>query len=347
MTTIDADAHVIESAKTWSYLGDDEKHFAPIILDRVSGGTIPQAGPSKTDQYWFSGNHIQPKDNADTTSMDETSREMGNVEARLAHMDELEIDIQILYPTIFLVPTARNSAQEVAQYKAYNRWLADIWEMSNGRLRWAACVPTSAINLAAEEIAFAKAHGACCVFMRPFECDRYIGDPYFDPLLRAAADHDLAISIHSGNGSKYDNLFHEGHNFGRFKLAMISSFHWLLENQIPAQYPVIRWAFIEASSAWLPYALGDVEKRLSRKGKRLSDDPLRENNIFVTVELSDDIPAVINRVGDKNLVVGTDYGHTDTSAQIEALRMLRDREGVAASSVDQILGPNPVRLYSL
>ena len=142
-------------------------------------------------------------------------------------------------------------------------------------------------------------------------------------------------------------MFHEGHNFGKFKLAMIAQFHWLLENQIPSKYPDIRWAYIEASSNWLPYALGDVRKRLSRKGRKLSDDPLGDNNIWVPLELSDAIPYVIGCVGDDNLVVGTDYGHTDTSAQIEALRMLKNREGVSAASVDKILGVNPTNLYGL
>ena len=51
--------------------------------------------------------------------------------------------------------------------------------------------------------------------------------------------------------------------------------------------------------------------------------------------------------GDENLVVGTDYGHTDTSAEIEALRILREGGTVAAASVDKILGPNSERLYGL
>ena len=347
MTTIDADAHVIESDRTWSYLAEDERHFAPLVLDMVAGELQPRSGPRPASQFWYSGDFIQPKDNADTVSMDAESREMGNVAARLAHMDQLQIDMQILYPTIFLAPCARDAAQEAAQYRAYNRWLADIWQLSGGRLRWAACAPLYSLHKVRDELAFAKEHGACCVFVRPFECDRYVGTSYFDPLFRAAAKLDLAICFHSGNGSYAINNFHEGHNFGRFKLAMIAQFHWLLENELPRKYPDIRWAFIEASSAWVPYALGDVEKRLTRKGKRLSDSPLADNNIWVTVEMTDDIPYVLDRVGDNNLIVGTDYGHTDTSAQIEALRLLKERDGISPASVDKILGPNPTKLYAL
>lgn len=313
MTTIDSDAHVIESDRTWGYLAEDERHFAPVVLDMAAGEDQPQSGPRPASQFWYSGDFIQPKDNADMESMDSDSREMGNVESRLAHMDQLAIDMQILYPTIFLAP----------------------------------CAPLYSLHKVRDELAFAKEHGACCVFVRPFECGRYVGVSYFDPLFRAAAELDLAICFHSGNGSYPINNFHEGHNFGRFKLAMIAQFHWLLENELPRKYPDIRWAFIEASSAWVPYALGDVEKRLIRKGKRLSDSPLADNNIWVTVEMTDDIPYVIDRVGDNNLIVGTDYGHTDTSAQIGALRLLKERDGISPASVEKILGPNPTKLYAL
>jgi len=347
MPTIDADAHVIESERTWSYLAADERRYAPMVLEMVAGEVQEQTGPVPARRFWYSGDSIQPVDNADTATMDAESREMGNVQARLAHMDRLDIDVQVLYPTIFLAPCAHDAAHEAAQYRAYNRWLADIWKIAGDRLRWAACAPMYSMHRVRDELAFAKDHGACCVFVRPFECDRYVGESYFEPLFDAAAELDLAIAFHSGTASYRDFAFHGGHNFGRFKLAMVSQFHWMLEYGIPKKYPNLRWAFIEASASWVPYALGDVEKRLRRKGQKLSDSPLADNNIWVTVETTDDIPCIIDRAGDDNLVVGTDYGHTDTSAQIEALRLLRESGDIPRDSVDRILGPNPIRLYGL
>ncbi len=347
MPTIDADAHVIESERTWSYLNADERRYAPMMLEMTSGEVQEQVGPAPTRRFLYSGNTIQPVDNADTATMDAESREMGNVHARLAHMDQLDIDTQVLYPTVFLAPTAQDAAQESAQYRAYNRWLADIWKIGGDRLRWAACAPMYSMHRVRDELAFAKDHGACCIFMRPFECDRYIGESYFEPLFDAAAELDLAIAFHSGTASRQNYDFHGGHNFGRFKLAMIAQFHWMLEYDIPKKYPAIRWAFIEASANWVPYALGDVAKRLKRKGRKLSDNPLADNNIWVTVEMTDDIPYIVDRVGDTNLIVGTDYGHTDTSAQIEALRLLRENGEIPRASVDRILGDNPKKLYAL
>ena len=42
-----------------------------------------------------------------------------------------------------------------------------------------------------------------------------------------------------------------------------------------------------------------------------------------------------------------DHGHTDTPAQTEALRLLKERDGISPASVDKILGPNPTKLYAL
>jgi hypothetical protein len=46
-------------------------------------------------------------------------------------------------------------------------------------------------------------------------------------------------------------------------------------------------------------------------------------------------------------VIGTDYGHADTSSQIEALRLLKTEGKVAPSVVDRILDANARALYGL
>jgi hypothetical protein len=46
MPTIDSDAHVIESHRTWSYLADDERRFAPMVLRQVEGILVRRQSPS-------------------------------------------------------------------------------------------------------------------------------------------------------------------------------------------------------------------------------------------------------------------------------------------------------------
>jgi predicted TIM-barrel fold metal-dependent hydrolase len=348
MTVIDADAHVIESDLTWAYLSEEDRKYAPMVLEQT-GGVLGQTNRGAVStQWWMFETNVQPADrNINVEDLPTESREMADVKRRLDHMDQLGIDVQVLYTTIFLSPCATDAAAEFALYHSYNQWLAEIWKQAPDRLYWAAMVPLGSMHRIREELEFCKENGAVSVFLRPYECDRMAFESYFFPLYEIAQELDLAITFHAGNGSVTNNKFLEPHNFARFKLAMVASFHGLLDYEVPKRFPELRWGFIEACSSWIPHALIDAEKRLKRKGKRLDSDPLKANNIYVTVEVTDDIPYIINRVGDDNLVVGTDYGHTDTSAEIEALRIVRESGEVNGESIDKILGPNSSRLYGL
>jgi len=214
-------------------------------------------------------------------------------------------------------------------------------------LRWAAAIAPTSMHRVREEMAFCKENGAVSFFLRPFECERLVFDSYFFPLYEAAQDLGLAITFHSGNGSFHNRRFLQPHNFAVFKMCLLNCFHGLIDFEMPKRFPDVKWGIIEGGASWIPWALIDVDKRLKRKGKRLDVDPLKTNNIFVTVDLCDDIPYIIGCAGDDNLVVGTDYGHTDTSADIEALRSLRNSGEVIADSVSKIIGPNAERLYGL
>ena len=74
---------------------------------------------------------------------------------------------------------------------------------------------------------------------------------------------------------------------------------------------------------------------------------LRENQIYVACQTSDDLPYILDHVGDENLVLGTDYGHNDTSSEINAMRKLKTDGKIPAASIDKILGTNAQALYKL
>jgi microsomal dipeptidase-like Zn-dependent dipeptidase len=74
---------------------------------------------------------------------------------------------------------------------------------------------------------------------------------------------------------------------------------------------------------------------------------LAERNIFVAVQTADDIDYIVETAGEDNLVIGTDYGHNDTSTELRALTNLRDNGGLDRVLADKILDKNPRRLYSL
>jgi predicted TIM-barrel fold metal-dependent hydrolase len=278
------------------------------------------------------------------------AREMENVEVRLRHMDDLGIDIQVLHPTIFIERVADTPEAEIPICRAYNRWLADIWARGNDRLRWSCVPPVLDIRAGVEEMRYSKQHGACAVFLRGIEGERLITDPYFFPIYEEAQRLDLAVVVHVANGNPemVDMLQrYNSSGFWPFRLTTIGTFHAVVMSGLPVEFPKLRFAFVEAASGWLPYALNDLRRRLAARGQTLPDDALKEYRLYVTCQNDDDVPYVLQKAGEDNILIGTDYGHNDQSTEIEALRTLGDSGGITPAQYQKIVYDNPKRLYAL
>ena len=349
MPTIDADAHVVEWEKTFEYIDPDFRKFRPWVIEPKGGEAVAMDNEGKAGQreYWVIDGRVHPKEQNIGHNTPKESREMSSIAARLAHMDELETDIQVLYPTVFLRPWTEDPTVQYAICKSYNRWLADIWKAAPDRFRWVVMPPLLSMEWVEEELRFAKDHGAVGVFLRGIECEKQLDNPYFFRLYELGEELDLAMCFHTGNGSLTHQVIYPLGGLGRGKLTVVSAFHQLLMAEIPSKFPKLRWAFIEVSSQWLPYALNDLGLRFKRQGKRMSDTILADNNYYVTCYVTDDLDYVLPSAGDGQLVIGTDYGHHDTATEIEALRIMRDNGKVSQAVANKILDDNACALYGL
>jgi predicted TIM-barrel fold metal-dependent hydrolase len=307
------------------------------------------ADDGSVKQYWVLEGRAHGQQNVGLNTSKE-SREMADVGARLKHMDDLEIDVQVLYPSLFLRPLTHRTETEIALCQSYNRWMADIWSQGKGRLRWAAVLPFKDMDATLKELAYAHDHGACAVFARGIEEDMTLDNPYFYPLYAAVSERNIPIGIHAGNNSFFwnDMFFDEG-GYSRAKLPVISAFHVFLMSDIATRFPKLRIGFIEAASQWIPGAVHDMARRMERRLKHPVDRSavMREHNLFVACQTDDDLPYVLKYAGEDNLVVGTDYGHNDTATEIEALRYLRTQGEVSPTALSKILGDNAEVLYGL
>ena len=349
MTKIDADAHVVETPRTWSFMRPEEQVFRPQIFVRDVNDGAPVKSNQK-NEFWKIGDHFQTKTNVgDNVPAD--ARDMENIRRRLDHMDETGVDVQVLFPTLFLRPCTQDHDVEFALCRSYNRWLADIWSQSNGRLRWVAAPPLRSLvdpGKVRAELEFCKANGACGIFMRGLECEMLITHRFFDPLYEMAQDLDLAVCFHAGNNSFANhNSFTRDTKLSIFKAPVFSACYHLLSDEYPQRYPGLRFAFIEASAQWLPYILNEVRISYSSKGKRMPDTLLTDSRIYVTTQRTDDLNGLLDELGDDNLIVGTDYGHKDIAVEIEALKRLGSDGTVPASSIVKIIETNPGKLYGL
>lgn len=342
MAVIDSDAHVLETDRTWDYMLESERPLKPRIV------ATPEDESSGGESWFIDGIYLGKARNVGHDTSRE-SREMDDIQARLKHMDGLGVDVQVLYPTIFLRPYTKRPEVELALTRSYNRWLVDIWQRATERLRWTAVLPLLTMDKALEEARFAKENGACGIFIRGLEGDKRLSDSYFFPLYDEAAKLGLPICVHSATGSfAVHDFFLDECGFSKFKLAVVSSFHSLIFNEIPDRFSKTKFAFIEVSSQWVPYAIHDFARRLERKGRKVDKrDVLRRNRIYVACQTDDDLAYVLKYSGEDHLVIGTDYGHNDTSSEILALRKLKEDGSVPPEVVHKILDDNARALYGL
>jgi predicted TIM-barrel fold metal-dependent hydrolase len=347
MAVIDADAHVVEWERTWEYMDEAERAFAPRVMVFKDAAQRPPG--RSASEYWMIGGRVFAKDSNIGFDIAKERREAADVEARLSHMDELGVDNQVLYPSLFLRMLTALPQVDTALCKSYNRWLADIWKAGKGRLRWVVIPPLHAIDKAIEEINFGKTNGACGVFIRGVEGDKLPTDPYFFPLYEEASRLGMPICVHASQGNlEMFDIFGRGASLAQFKFGPINLFASVIASRLPQRFPDLRWAFVELSAEWLPYVMNHMEIGCLRRGHPWSDkELLKENRIYVACQTSDDLRYILEHVGDENLVIGTDYGHNDTASEIGALRKLKADGKIPAASIDKILGANAQALYAL
>ena len=219
---IDADAHVLESERTWDYLEPADRQYRPVPITVPAD---PSIGRGRRDAWVIDGKirglrfpilteeeltALSAKLGRDVHTQ-QASREMGDVDLRIRHMDALGIAVQVLHNTIFIESVSDRPEVEVALCRVWNRWMAEVWRLGQGRLRWVCVPPFQSLPDALDEIRFGKAQGAVGVQLPPFAGHRLMTDPYFYPLFEEAERLDLPIASHIANATPLDGGPLSGH----------------------------------------------------------------------------------------------------------------------------------------
>jgi predicted TIM-barrel fold metal-dependent hydrolase len=359
---VDADTHIAESNHMWESIDREMYPRRPVVVS-VPDDTL--YGPRNA--FWLIDGNIFPRPNGrasfrlitPSASKHESvrgdihiaCRELTDPQARLKDMDKLGVELQVIYPTLFLVYLTDDPALDVALCRAYNRYLAEACAKANGRLRWVMIPPLRSIEESVKEIRWAKDHGAVGVFFRGLEGDKTLDNPYFFPVYQTANDLDLPICVHTaiGNTTLLDLIDVErNHSFLASRVLPLVAFRDIVANKIPELFPRLRFGFIEASAGWIPF-LVHILKRLLRDRWQYgsSVDLFRDYRLFVACEADEDVAYIARYTGAENLIIGSDYGHNDPSAERQLVATMRAREDIPGPLTEKILCANPRRLYGI
>ena len=350
---IDADTHVDETDATWEYMSPEEQAYKPVTT--FSPGPN-EAIPDLRD--WVVDGRATRRairsDHHSGTVVE--ARELLDVQTRLRHMDELGTEVQVIYPTFFLmVPDSRPEGQ-VAQARSYNRWLADRCAESNGRLRWVCIPPLVDMEATLEELKFAKDNGACGVFKKgDDEVGHWPDDPYYFPLYEEAEKLDMPICFHTGSGTG------RGKGLLRAKAPPINGIFSLIEGGVTARFPKLRSGCVEAGASWIPFVDHSLRRLYERQGQttlaaekslhfELADDLFKQNRAYVACMVDEDIPMILNYISEDQLLIGSDYTHQDVSHELEYLPMLEGRVGrgeISETVYRKMVHDNPKAFYGI
>ena len=353
MRVIDSDTHVDETEATW-------EHIPPGASVRPVAGTFDDPGAPR--HFWaIDGYKVHKAKRVDAnTKTTREQRELLDVDARLRHMDELGVEVQVIYPTIFNRNPAARPEAELILTRSYNRWIAERTARSDGRLRWVCVLPWRDIDAAVEELRFAKEHGGCGVLKKgDREADRLVWEDYFSPVYAEAERLDLPICFHQGTGrvvyAEPTGSSPET-DFLDQKAPAINAVASLLARDLPRRFPSLRFGCVEVGASWVALVDHMYRRRLANTAEREGRDPpvveriFETNRIWTTCEVDEDFSMLLRYISEDQLLVGSDYGHNDPSQEhgfIPKLRALADAGVLSPEAPKKIMWDNPRRFYGL
>ena len=347
MGFVDADTHVIEPEAAWSFLDAAEQRWRPQPVT-TDGSQDQWPG---FQRFWLFEGQLVPRGLPGPVPAGAPAAEVRSAEntaERLAWMDRFGVETQIVIPSFFLVTLIENPAAQVALARSYNRWMAAQFRASNGRMRWSVVPPYLDRGAAVEEVRFGAANGAVSVLMRPLEGGRMIVDPFFHDLYAEIERHDLAVGVHIGNTGL--PVYQQPKAVMYSVVPMAAAFATVFASDFAQRFPRLRFAFLESGSEWLPYALREISRGgdiAARRYGEVRENALAGHNLFIACTFDEDLAYVLKFAGEDNLVIGSDFGHTDFATDFDAHRRLAARTDIDARILAKITDANCRRLYGL
>jgi predicted TIM-barrel fold metal-dependent hydrolase len=373
MRYIDADGHVEECPTTFSdkYLDPEFRSQRPTVIGRdglaywiIDEQMFPRRVGKGCNNLGTPASYDgQPTRHTALKTDSIESMELSDIGARLRSMDEEDIAMQVVYPSLFLAyPLTSNSAFATALYSSYNRWLGDRLG-GNERIKWAAIVNLDDVQAAARQVREAKSMGAVIVMVLGTAGDLTFDNPTLLPFFEALGEARLPLAVHVGwSCPSLNNIYSHIYPSGviAFLVPVMMGLVGLISGGVLDRFPDLKVTFLEAGCQWVHFVLERLDHRFRRTRNQLSTfhsqtapqhamapmEYVRKGNLFFSTEADDVLlPQVIDLVGDDNMVFGSDMPHGDR--ETFAVRKVQDRKDISETAKLKILEKNPARLYGL
>ena len=365
---IDADGHILEPLDLWDrYMDPAHRDRAPkVIIDKDGKQRLlveERILGSKKGIGAIGG--VGARQGVvcdDAMSYAEGKKGGFDPHARIPDMDLDGIDAAFLYPSLGLFAGAvQDPPLAAAMCRAYNRWLADYCRPYPDRLFGVAMLPMQSIDLAIEEMRFARKElGFRAGFLRP---NPYNGKmphhPDNEPFWTAAEELDFAIGFHEGQSGGMpqvgvDRFEGRGakHIISHTMEMMLASLS-MIWGGVVERHPKLRVAFLESGGGWVAPWLDRMDRHFDDQGFNDSELKTRPSDLFrrncwISFEPVEGSLAVLAEyIGPNKILWATDYPHPDGFFP-GAPKMVEERlKGASPEIRRQVMAGGAMGFYGL
>jgi len=281
---------------------------------------------------------------------------------RIKDMDFEGVDVNLTLPSGWwgTWTSHEDIALEAGMYRAYHRWMEAYCGKFPDRLGGVILACGRDIPSAVEEIKRWGKSGWAWAVLPYAPYGMPLDHPDFEPVWAAAADHDLAITLHTftvmppyapGGTDNWENLF----------LQRSASHPWcgmrnmasLIGSGLMDRYPKLRIGTLEAGHGWLPFWMARIDEhaRTIRSEipnlKMMPSEYVLSGRYFQSIEIPEGLKltnAVMDMVGEDVLMYASDYPHGESHFP-ESVGMVLDWDMPRARK-QKLFWDNAVKLYA-
>jgi len=375
---LDSDLHTMEPDGLWAdYLEEPFKKFAPQFLrstDRAPNqpviriGDIEIAEFSKRPRTAVVGRSLQERAFARHPHYAVAHARGYDAATHLEAMDIEGIDVAVIYGTRgrqVLMHDDLDPQVAAALARAHNNWTRDFCARDPRRLKFAAQLAFHDVPAAVAEARRAvRELGAIAVIGTPNPIHgRHVHDPEMEPLWTAIEELGVPVGFHpTGQSSLRDDIARRYVDTpngrvigvaGRNPIELMMAFGSMAAGGVLERHPGLRCAFLEGTCGWLPWYLWRLDEAWEKfgPGSEVQISQLPSQYFFRQCYIATDadekpLRQVVEAIGDDNIVVSTDYPHSDGLFPT-AIEEFVQLEGVGDKTKAKILWDNCARLYKL
>ncbi|MCU1460438.1 MAG: hypothetical protein JWO37_513 [Acidimicrobiales bacterium] len=367
---IDADAHVNEPPDTWtSRVPAHVRDRAPKVVHTDEGDVWSFDDGKRTRPVGLTASaglsYLQYKPAGHT--YEDMRPGSFDTKARLADLDADGIFAQVLYPSVTLAGAkayGQDRELQLACVRAYNDWLAEFCDGSDGRLIGQSVLPTTGVDDAIEEMERGMGLGHRGAVISTFPNGGLDPQPEDHQFWSLAEEAQHPIAVHIGSflrsvppavndlRSRAFLATAGASKAGAYTIPVASD---LVFSGIFERHPDLRVLLVEANIGWIPTMCEQLDDMFMRyrwftgAAEQMHELPSRivYRNIWSTFIVDTVGIQLRDRMNIKHLLWSTDYPHTASDWPNNRVTIERNFRGLPWDEVKLMLHTNAKELYGL